>query len=354
MIRSKHHQQQRLGFSLVEVLLAIFILGLGIISIVSLFPAGIAQQRQSVDDIIGPIVAQNAIATIRTRVRPEDFGTFLDVNNLPDYDPDPLLATTRGDWGWRRPAFYTSDLVVTDWDDKGTINLFLDLTLGSNGTISELPWNTFIYGNTPPDIRIPQTERYYPMSSTISDDIRQPRPEYVWDCMFRRFQGKIMVAIFVYRASIVGGGSFAYSVSFNTFAPNIPLLPINRITSSSWNTYGIDPATNADDAHIAVTDPYNTANQAQSWQEPGQWLLDQNNNLHRVMARYRNDNNQMVVELVRPVLALPNLHVYSLDQSMVDPTSENVVSNIFYIPREVEINNVSVRLTPVYVTVKEL
>ncbi|MCH7879412.1 MAG: hypothetical protein IH914_08890, partial [candidate division Zixibacteria bacterium] len=60
MIRSKHHQQQRLGFSLVEVLLAIFILGLGIISIVSLFPAGIAQQRQSVDDIIGPIVPQNA------------------------------------------------------------------------------------------------------------------------------------------------------------------------------------------------------------------------------------------------------------------------------------------------------
>ena len=80
MIITNHQQQQHhpLGFSLVEVLLAIFILGIGIISVVSLFPAGIAQQRQSVDDIIGPTVAQNAIATIRTRVRPEDFGILED------------------------------------------------------------------------------------------------------------------------------------------------------------------------------------------------------------------------------------------------------------------------------------
>jgi len=163
-----------------------------------------------------------------------------------------------------------------------------------------------------------------------------------------------MVAIFVYRTAVVGGGSFAYSASFNTFDSSIPLLPINRIPPSPWNVYGIDPATSADDAHIAVTDPYNTANQAQSWQEPGQWILDQNNNLHRVMSRYVNDNNQPVIELVRPVLALPNLSVYSLDQSSADPVNENVVSNMFYIPREVTINNLSVRLTPVYVTVREL
>ena len=35
---------RRRGFSLIEVLLAVFILGIGVISIAALFPAGIAQQ----------------------------------------------------------------------------------------------------------------------------------------------------------------------------------------------------------------------------------------------------------------------------------------------------------------------
>jgi len=122
MIRAKQKQQQRFGFSLVEVLLAIFILGIGVISIVSLFPAGIAMQRQSVDDIIGPTVAQNAIATIRNRVRPEDFGTPEEFGNPSN--------TIHGDFGWSRPAFYTSDLGTTTWDDRGTTNLFIDLTGG--------------------------------------------------------------------------------------------------------------------------------------------------------------------------------------------------------------------------------
>ncbi len=67
---------RRRGFSLIEVLLSVFILGIGVISIAALFPAGIAQQRQSVDDITGPIVAQNALAILRTKLRPADFGTL--------------------------------------------------------------------------------------------------------------------------------------------------------------------------------------------------------------------------------------------------------------------------------------
>src|SRR4030095_6691224 len=56
------------AFSLIEVLLAIFILGVGVISIAALFPAGIAQQRASVDDIIGPTVANNALSLLRTKL----------------------------------------------------------------------------------------------------------------------------------------------------------------------------------------------------------------------------------------------------------------------------------------------
>ncbi|MBT4530807.1 MAG: prepilin-type N-terminal cleavage/methylation domain-containing protein, partial [Phycisphaerae bacterium] len=50
------------GFSLIELLLAIFILGIGVISIATLFPAGIAQQLKTTDDVIGPIVARNALS----------------------------------------------------------------------------------------------------------------------------------------------------------------------------------------------------------------------------------------------------------------------------------------------------
>ncbi|MHC4129030.1 MAG: type IV pilus modification PilV family protein, partial [Planctomycetota bacterium] len=64
------------GFTLTEVLMAIFILGIGVLGIAALFPAGIAQQRASVDDVIGPLVADNAIALLRARLEPGDFGTF--------------------------------------------------------------------------------------------------------------------------------------------------------------------------------------------------------------------------------------------------------------------------------------
>ena len=55
------------GFSLVEMLLAVFILGIGVISIAALFPAGIVLQRQANDDILGPVVAKNAFAVIRSK-----------------------------------------------------------------------------------------------------------------------------------------------------------------------------------------------------------------------------------------------------------------------------------------------
>ena len=54
------------GFSLIELLLAIFILGIGIISIAALLPAGIRQQQRAADDLIGPIVANNAMTLITT------------------------------------------------------------------------------------------------------------------------------------------------------------------------------------------------------------------------------------------------------------------------------------------------
>ena len=343
----------RRGFSLIEVLLSVFILGIGVISIAALFPAGIAQQRQSVDDITGPIVAQNALAILRTKLRPADFGT------IEEHDPSYVSPTIDGDWPWLRPAFIFDDPAYS----SGTIDIFnaTGVATASEPIIpSGVPYNIARHGLTWPIFIVTQQERYYPMRSLNSTDPRSSKPQYVWDCMFRRFQGKLLVAIFVYRTTIVGGGDVAYRVPENPspFDPDEPPMPwsLDITTSQVWADEG--PWDADGDQFIKGTqagEPYDTTERPQSWQEPGQWILDQNNNLHRVLSQNRESESlPVMVELVRPVPSLPNLWVYFLDQTVPDPTTENVVSNIFYIPREVTLDGVPVRLTTVYVTVREL
>ena len=109
----------RRGFSLVELLLAVFILAIGIISVAAIFPAGIAQQVQTKDAIYGPIVAEQAVGVLRSKLDQEDFGTFEQFGlvagdryqvsaNSGARDPEILSdaqGTIPGDWGWMRPSF---------------------------------------------------------------------------------------------------------------------------------------------------------------------------------------------------------------------------------------------------------
>ncbi|MDP6601967.1 MAG: prepilin-type N-terminal cleavage/methylation domain-containing protein, partial [Phycisphaerales bacterium] len=71
----------RRGFSLIELLMAIFILGIGLISIAALFPAGIALQQRAEDELNGPIVAAHALEVIRGRLSSDDFGSWWDFHN---------------------------------------------------------------------------------------------------------------------------------------------------------------------------------------------------------------------------------------------------------------------------------
>ncbi|MEY4182220.1 MAG: hypothetical protein RLZZ217_846, partial [Planctomycetota bacterium] len=109
----------RRAFTLVEVLLAVFILGIGIISVSALFPAGIVQQRASNDDALGPVVAQHALGVIRSKVTQDDFGTFEEYGL---YDLGGTAPTTiPGDWLWKRPTMYfQNQLTGVGWSD-GTI-----------------------------------------------------------------------------------------------------------------------------------------------------------------------------------------------------------------------------------------
>ena len=259
------------GFSLVEMLLAVFILGVGVISIAALFPAGIVLQRQATDDIIGPLVAKNAFATIRSKLSPSDFGGFNDFG-LPTQYLNPGVAGTirpvggsdigqvSGDWGWMRPGFLFG--TAADASNAGTIDIFsAGFTRQARGiapapagpkateiadglefatnpeslTLFGIPYNprkyplfTLASADRPSDpllqqlqepaITFTQAERSYPQGLPKYGATQQvaPNSSYYWDCMFRRNGGKVQVAVFIYRVTAPGGENRPYTVRANT------------------------------------------------------------------------------------------------------------------------------------------
>ena len=383
----------RRAFSLIEVLLAIFILGVGVISIAALFPAGIAQQRQSNDDISGPIVADNAMAIIRSKIRADDFGTYEEFGTpaLPVFAP---RYTIPGDWTWLRPGFIFADDPATNAvNETGAIDIFSGTNAftgsgsieyatewdgGYTNTVPLLkgiPWNKQAFGNVPPRFLFTRQERYYPMMSQYGA-LDQGRPQYVWDCMFRRFQGKILVAIFVYRVTVPGGGNALYSVAQNGpgMSHHVPPLPIwmdltlpmsaPYFADGPWTTDGPDNdyTTVNDNAIVrgnASGIPLDVEVGPQGWEEPRQWILDQNNNVHRVLAVSRQNDalaKPVDVELTRPLPGVPPLSVMYVPPAPPNPP-RSVISDIWYLPlRDYETDGTTTRftLTPVYVTVKEL
>lgn len=449
------------AFSLVEVLLAVFILGIGVISIAALFPAGIAQQRLTNDDVMGPIVANHAIALLRTKLTPDDFGTFeFDFGiNTPDVgysDADAdKRATLVGDWPWLRPGTIysrdpTYDVIYpdppvppgTDCDTRGAIDIFSSyafwqtLTNGSfdspvrNGAefaptghplspptrrLFGIPFNTLKYtpatsfstsGTGPPRILILQNERFYPMAPRMYVPPGDaPRPQYMWDCMFRRFEGRILVAIFVYRVNMPGASpqDFYVNPDPNSPRPSMPwrldLLsstPTGPGAGDPWDVGGIDKDYNTiGDNNFIVGTPsgtaYNPGDSSQAWQEPRQWIVDINNNIHRVLSAQRVPSNgglpgedpaqttsgSVWVEFARPLAPVmggvantgpprPTLVPYYYRDDPANPpfpnmAEENIATNIWYVPLQMAVDldgngspDVAASLTPVYATVQEL
>jgi len=353
----------RRAFSLVELLLAVFILGIGIIGISALFPAGIAQQRQANDDIMGPIVADNAMAILRMKLKPEWFGTMEEFGSADLIFPNvsaPVThhSTVPGDWEWKRPGFLFKKMSTdVNIDERGAIDIFsayytsnqlggvmgstLDLSkiatenIGGTGAsptspLFGIPYNfnnptldfpiPGIVDNSPtpkqlPKVLIFQSERAYPNNYSGAGKIK--RPAFYWDCMFRRFAGRIQVAIFVYRVVDGGGEPRDYIVSqgssaLGTSLPPLPLLfDLSIAPFAPWKFGGLDglPLTILDNAKVLNPTPTTTPGNIpveQSWEFPGQWILDEYNTVHRVLTGRRTSKDGPVI-LNRPVPAHPPL-----------------------------------------------
>jgi prepilin-type N-terminal cleavage/methylation domain-containing protein len=260
------------GFSLVEMLLAVFILGIGVISIAALFPAGIVLQRQANDDILGPVVAKNAFAVIRSKLDQSDFGSIEDFGFSPQYlglngiagTVQPIgggaIPQVSGDWGWMRPGFWVSNNPAAAIPPyEGTIDVFsaeytrfnepigglstsiplqnlrTDLSADvSPGVLYGIPYNLAKYplysrpaSQRPTDplaqqvlepvVTFTQAERSWPQGNPKYGTASSiPLSTYYWDCMFRKNGGRVQVAVFVYRVNAPGGDSRPYSVASMT------------------------------------------------------------------------------------------------------------------------------------------
>lgn len=394
----------RRAFSLVELLLAVFILGIGIIGISALFPVGIVQQRQATDDIMGPIVADNAMAILRTKLKPEWFGTYEDFGQV-DYVMPPsgasstvLGGTIPGDWRWKRPGFLFHDVNNTAINELGAIDIFSGLysskmdggSLGNavntgkvgnespdgdaggggaalygmpfNRSLFDAEYSPFDPGVTHPDtvpiVIVTQAERSYPQTGTAGSGYK--KPAYFWDCMFRRFDGRIQVAIFVYRI-VSGGEPRTYTVAQGAapVSAATPPLPLSIILTvgNAWTAGGLDAnaLTAVDNAIVPGTNPV-TGNPVDftvdsTWQYPGQWIVDQYSTVHRVVGGRRNTREGPVI-LARPIplaTPIPSQVGYGSDGSATTPIPP--VRAIWFVPG---VDATGTSLVPVYATVQEL
>ncbi len=437
----------RRGFSLIELLLAIFILGVGIISVAAVFPAGIIQQRRTQDDVLGPVIAEAAMATIRSKVTQSDFGTFEEFGifgpaaflGLDQPFPNSWLDagdayTQPGDWPWLRPSTAAVPVSASPSDRSyaGDIDLFSARVARASPLVSEdypagmqwdAAWRTTefslfggafpVFGQTHPQggggangdpgaflfgipfsrarfdfygggedplVTVTQEERFWPAGTGFGAGLE--RPQYAWDCMFRRFQGRVQVAIFVYRvnagntpggyAVCQDGGS--NSLSRQATRPPMParvdfIAPVGGVNYRALTPAGADTtpdtidlndanrnvvlSTNPDFAspgNLISLDPY-----FEGWQSPGQWMLDPYGRIHRVVQGRRN-KRQGPVRLSRPVptqnptTALYNPSMqggnYNNWQTKVDE-----VRSIWFVPPA---DRRGIGLEPIYVTVRDL
>ncbi|MBC8200575.1 MAG: prepilin-type N-terminal cleavage/methylation domain-containing protein [Planctomycetes bacterium] len=409
------------GFSLIELLLAIMILAIGIISIAALFPAGISQQQKAADDIIGNVVAQNALAIIRSRISQDDFGNASEFDNRWSSwlcNPGPTQSeinpwpTVCGDWMWRRPAIVPQDFGTGQGAQyellQGAIDIFgtqyTGVVPGMSPPLAEF-WNQYDYSHYDPiipnpgipynlakyppldtddppdgvndDPNIPRIlifagERQYPMWSG-TDPEERPKAQYYWDCMFRRYQGQILVAVFVYRVVSPEGGG-AYTV--DTSVLNVPDLPrrinlqsANEASTGSWpnGDTAVDPSLR-ELLQSENDDPADSNNQ---WQIPGQWIVDQNGSIHHVKRGRRRSGDANVVLTSKP-LELPifsggfddggtGININWWDKTVPFSNGNGdlmdvvhgygIVTDIWFIPTEDSNGNT---LVPVYAMVQEL
>jgi hypothetical protein len=258
-----------------------------------------------------------------------------------------------------------------------------------------------------PLVLITPQERWWPTS--IPGARTSSPPEYAWECMFRRHGGGIQVAIFVFRIIGVGGAAkewraaragqqSSYDNGISGASLSLPPVPYRRVPAAPGTTAlsGTSRDSDSNQVDLGWTQPpglpgpdfprldmsrpgpfttgqvgQGTASEAgglgqgllpgdfppaalapvqHQWQFPGQWLVDNNGNVHRVVVGRRNATDPVQLRLAAPVPRVPAAQVY-VDYEAGALTNRGV-RTMHYVPTIIDTNGT--QLVPVYATVRNL
>ena len=310
-------------------------------------------------------------------------------------NPWPTIC---GDWMWRRPAIFESD--HSDLLLRGSIDIFGESDTGLLAeqwypdSVPGIPYNTERYPGDPavqnpsprpPVIRISAGERQYPMwngdpryenaNVPIPFDINdRPSTAYYWDCMFRRYEGRILVAVFVYRIVEPGSQDISGAYVVDTHDPDDPGVHLvtpdfprhinldwsdTLASTGAWNARdNVNPGVDPEELLIG-TENDNPFFPEHQWQYPGQWIVDQNGHVHKVQRGRRRESDPPV-RLASPPIEIQadqsSINVNWWSDKSIQPQNngfmyQGVVTDIWFLPTT---DTLGRSIIPVFATVQEL
>ena len=231
------------AFTLIEVLMSIFVLALGLLGLGALIPGIIREQRVASDRTLGIVVANDAQAYLNARADLQRLvvpptGTTIGAS-IPSYG----LGTWLFDDAWSETYWWDLNSIDQDtFEDVGDVLL----DQGAGGI---------------PPVRIPLDDRLYPSPASDLD-----APQFVWDFVARRlppvddegyalladapvtlpsgfpaqWRAGVEIAVFVRRVDTgirVPSGDTAYSIMLR---PSNPVLPVGLDASGLPTGTGAD------------------------------------------------------------------------------------------------------------------
>jgi prepilin-type N-terminal cleavage/methylation domain-containing protein len=221
--------RERGGFTLIEVLIGVIVLGLGLLGLASIFPAVVVQQRQAADAVQGDSTAKSVEALIRAS--PSFNAPFTGAMDRVRINNAFSVVEPTGRTGW--------EIGTGDASENGVITL--DRTTGAlfveapePGRVT-LDLQNVVQGvqqiQAQDEIEVTQVSRLYPPPKFRTEAVaalstKSDGPQFVWDIAVRRDKGTsgsrdplssdaLQVAIFVRRidASLRGALDTVYETA---------------------------------------------------------------------------------------------------------------------------------------------
>jgi len=186
-------QSRTLGFTLIEVLIAILILGLGLLGLGAVFPAVIAQQRNAVGVVEGESVASMAEAIVTSSPEIIDFTPWFDPSSTFGKDSS---NTDTFEWivgplqpynDYLQRSGFVNDNGGPSFDGSQDGYWYPNLDLASNGL------------DTPPTTAADLVKALSVADRLIPQPYSGKDPKYVWDLVARRepSSNRPQLAIFI-------------------------------------------------------------------------------------------------------------------------------------------------------------